>query len=466
MIGHIKAAVAIIAIILFAHTVAAADFTVGKAVLSSTAWGAQKAQISLVNQSDDYKIVKFKAEIKYSGSAIETFRGVIKSFIVEPIITSNLELPFEIPGNFGTVNIRISLYDVVDTLDPLLDSQRFFTRDFTHTYPVPEVLKSLVSSTMPMAVFMGQTELFDNFLTRIIIALLYEGRNPDEIARAAGADPGYVSTLVNRLAAAKYLKKNGSSFIPTLAVIDSAAMLKIVPIIDRTVENMYKTIVANIPRYDSTVAAMAASGRLTRDRNDAFDGGSVLYHKHPAVLGLLLWDELGVDFINDGIPFNILERSDPCDAHLGNYAYMVTGTSDRTGHSFYYNSNDAEIGRFQCALTDIPVACQLRYKGKGDMRDIYDWSFSDMFPPILYSYNPGITTGVLSLLIEEKDRSIAELKTELTRQFALSPNGANMKAIRLWCWNVVVTDLMKKLELNKIITKEGNGFYIYQRTIS
>ena len=444
-------------------TASSSDCQVGDVSFSSTDWGKQRAWVSLTDSSGDYKFVVARIEVSFPHSAISPKRISMSAFILEPLTTTRIEVPFEIPCNFDTGFIQFDLYNVVDTLDTLLESQKLLSNKYPTVHALPEGLKMLLPEKIEVPAFVDKNVTFDNYFTRVFFVLLHQGKSLAEISVLSGAGADYISSLTAQLQSWQYIKQDASGPKPAFAVIDKPAIDRLRPMIDIAVEDLYKTISVNIPRYDSTIEVLASSGKLTRDKFNLFDGGSILYHKYPVILTLFLWDKLGRDFVNDGVEFNIFANSNPCNAFMLEYMYLVGADKGNTGRSLYYYQKDPDGERIYCADSEIAINCTPRTGISADGRALYDWFFAENSPSTYFSYDESKVAPGLSILAHGAGTSVANLKAEITKMFSGPPYGTYFRGARYWCWNLIVTELLDKLTKGNLLTGEGSGFYILNK---
>lgn len=442
-------------------SLSASNFEVGDVDFPAMKWGDQKVMINVTGLSEDYGFVLAETEIRFLGDVFVSPRFFRNSFIFEPLSSARLELPLEIPGNFGSGVTRISLYDVVDTLDQPLESQRFFEKEHKFDIDTPVQLKAVIDSGIQVPAFVDQTDAFDNLFSRMLVLLLHRGRSLDEIASACNTELDVVKSIASRLAESGYLKPVDTGFESNFAVIENDDISTLKQVIDLTIDSLYEIIARNLPAYDSTLRAMADAGTLTKDSNDLLDGGSVLYHTHPVIMGLLLWDILGKDFVNDGVQFSIFDQPESSEANMGNFMHMVVGDVHQIGKTFYYYINDPKGERFYCG-------------GYGSVRSFHRHTditgsfpvnllFASGHPPLYFSYNEDKLRIPLSNLMDGTSEFIVRLKHEVGSAFYAKDMLRFIRGIRYWCWNLIVSDLMDRFEENGVLERENAGVYVFQK---
>ncbi len=450
------------ALLLFTLPAMAADFQIGKVQYSGTGWGNDTAQFSITNLSLDYKWVMAKADISFGGPGPSPFRTFHRPFFLEPSGSSRQNIAFQIPGNYGKCIIKLSLYDVIDTLDELYESQIFFANVDTVTYAVPAAVKTVIGAPLNVPVFVDKSELFDNQFNRMLVYLLNQGKSAAEIAQLTSADTVFVNRTINLLLQRNFIRSEGGKIKAGFAVIDPATLDRLKPVIEKTIDDLSARLTAVSPAYDSLIASLIKENKLTSDSNNIMDGGSILHHKYLTILALFLWDRMGCSFVNDGTKFNIFDLSDPCDADMGKFMSLVAGDNTFIGKTFYYAFSDNEGFRFYCGDSDPTVECTALSRPMTALRTYYQWQFGAESLPIFYNYNAEKAEPVLSMLEQKTAPSVLKLKNELVKIFA-GEKINELPGARYWCWSLVVSSVMDNLQKTKILTKEVTGIYLLNR---
>nr|MBN2276136.1 hypothetical protein [candidate division Zixibacteria bacterium] len=437
------------------------DFEVGQAEITATGWGKQSLVVDVTNLAPEYKFIVAECELSFDDPGNPSARYINRSFIIEPGGPFRIEVPIEIPGNFGQGLIYLNLYDVIDTLDQPLASQKFYSRDFQINIPIPQSIQPIVEAGIQIPPLADLNEMIDNQFSRILILLLHQGKTPIQIAKLCGVDDYYVKYYISQLQREGFIKADGNTFKPAFSVLDSAGVAQMMPYINETVDGLYRVISGNLRIYDSTVEAMARQGRITSDHHNLLESGSVLYHHHPVVEGLLLWDLLGRDFVNDGIRYILFKNPNVWRANMGEFMYLVQAPKNAVGRTFYYYPDEDNGERFFCGKIDPG------FKFEKDLQARHYLSlnmvFNNSYPPVYYSYEDIIDQVPLSLLMNGVTDYAVKLKKEIDRIFPPADrDNTSMKGARLWCWDMVVTGVMNRLEENNILKPEGSGIYIFQ----
>jgi hypothetical protein len=432
--------------------------------LSATEWGRQTARVEVQNQDEYHKFIVSRAEVAFSDFEMPTRRVTVRSFIVQPTGDSSITInvPIFIPANFGGAVCRVALYDVVDTLDELYDSQKFYEKEIGFEKPVPDWITGIIDTGLQVPYFVDQSIRFDNHFGRLLALLLHRGMSTEEIAAFCQVNDNYVKSYGVNLASNKFLVRDGDVYRPAFAVIDADDREALRPEIEEIIVHISQEIKDNLPAYDSTLKALMAAGELTSDPQNMMDGGSVLHHKHPTVLGLALWETLGIDFVNEGQPFNIFDRSNHREAHMGDFMYLVVGPEKYKGKSVYYafDNNQGRLfytGCFKGPLDRDPV--QSRFQ-----KYPIDFDFGADIRPVVYFYSLDKCRKPLEVLTSGIPERARALREKVDSRFAELKDTEAHRGARYWCWSLVVEGVMDRLVENKVIETEDGDVFLLRQT--
>ncbi|SYZ72911.1 exported hypothetical protein [Candidatus Zixiibacteriota bacterium] len=449
-------------ILIPALSVFANEFDVTGLQFSGSGWGNRTAQFSISNLSPDYKWVVAQINVAFAGPTDGPVRTFRQSFFMDPSASLKESLPFIIPGNYGKGIINIKLYDVIDTLDELFESQVFFARIDTLNFSVPSAVKNILDAGLNAPIFADRSEMFDNQFHRLLVYLIAEGKTAAEIARMTSADTAFVNQAISLLIQRNFLAGNAGKIRPAFAVIDPATLKRLKPDIDRAIDDLTTRLAAAMPAYDSLMARLVKENKLTSDPNNIMDGGSIVHHKFPTVLALFLWDRLGRNFVNDGTPFNIFNLSDPCDADMGKFMSLVAAGGQFVGNSFYYVFSENDGYRFYCGVDNPDVVCTALSRPMTGLRIYYQWEFPQKYAPDFYNYNPDKIEPFLSLLDMKVSPPALKLRDELVDAFA-GDKIYELPGARYWAWNLIVSSVINRLEKEKVLSREGSGVYLLNK---
>jgi hypothetical protein len=445
------------------------DFRVSNVNLSSFEWGMQKADISLVRSDDDYHYIVATTDVDFSGKGTAPTRKIKKVFLAEPADpalpendnTFIIKVDYEIPAAYGAGTLSIKLYDVIDTLDAILPSQLFYQLDTAFVVEEPEIMATMVDAGVQVPIFVEQAPAFDGHFNRILSLLLHRGETIESIAKMSEISEDVLKKRAEKLVKDGYFQVIQGNFHPLFHVIDKQNMNELKPVIDKTVDSLFMKLKGNLKRFDSTIAHLAATGKLTSDPHDLLDGGSVLYHKYPAIMVLLLWDMMGRQFVNDGKDFNIFEKAYKGPAYMGDFMYLVEGSPEDAGNTYYYYYLQEKDANIYCGIVDRPFiippgTVNLERLPKGVN---YGHDSTAMY----YSYNRDKIVEPLSSLKMGIEKYIIDMQGKVDSFFPPKKTNRLMRGARYWCWSVIVGRLMDKLENEGLVEKVKNGIYVFQQ---
>lgn len=454
----------------------AQEFVAANPNFGSLQWGRQTINVTIANQVDDYRFVIALSQVEFENMPGSSDRRGRLVTIVDPLQTMTMAIPVEIPENYGTALVTVTLYNVVDTLDNLLPSQKFASFEHRQSFQIPSTLPADLSNitSPPYAHRWGD---FDNDFIRALIVMAKRGMTPQEMAARTGAESTAIKSQLERLANRGYLKAVDSIYAPLNAVIDTNDLARLLPEVDRTVETLFRLFQTKLPEYDRYLARLAAEKKVARDGTSVLDVTSVIYHKYPFISAILLWSKIGVEFINDGKPFNIFAnegmergkylRSDPCRARMGKYNYLVVGPEDNAGKTFYYYLSDDGAGgdMFYFGANEVAIDCHAFLDSISSAPRSFDWTSFAARQPTYFQYADSTIKLVLPFFGEELTRAAQTLRASIEESYKSPTSPLAIYGVRYWAWNLVVSRLIERLEQAKLFEKEGDGFYHFQRVV-
>lgn len=459
------ASIILIMLFMLSNNVVAQDIKVSDLNLTDWVWGNQNLTCQIENTSGNYEQLVITAYQEYGGEDLTPFRSERHSLFMAPSSEQMFDMPIDIIGNYGTCKLTFSVYSVIDTLDQLQESQLVFSKELIHTFEMPEELRTAIDGKINTPTFVRQTPTFDNHFHRVLAFLLGRGKNTDEIATMTGATRDYIDQSLARLEEYGCLEMSGG--VPTLSfnIITDERAKGLMPAINKAVDGIYDMIVKNLPAYDSSLQAMIAAGEATSQKDNIVDPSSVLHHKHPVIQGLFLWNILGREFVNDGKRFVILWKSDPCVAEMGEFMHLVSGPESNMSGGFYLYVIEKKSYRIHCGTDPMPIICRTVNKDRKARGYTSQWSFVRSESPIFYAYTDEKVQKPVSMLIDGTIPYLEGLKNTLGEEFGSANEQKFIKGTRYWCWNLVVTKIMEKLEAEKLVEKEGFGYYSLQKAM-
>jgi len=188
-------------------------------------------------------------------------------------------------------------------------------------------------------------------------------------------------------------------------------------------------------------------------------GKGVLLDKYPVYAGLFLWQVLGQKFINNNLPVQIFQNSNPCRPNIGTYMYIAQGGDYLNGHHYF----DLTIRRNSMEFSfgdQIPtITCQPGWENKKRLSAKADWKTEEEYLPESIIYDSVIVHPVLRTLDVGADEIIGAAKDELRDIHVKHGHKQFTAGVRYWFWNLTATLTVDKLVKAGTIAKRGNGQY-------
>jgi hypothetical protein len=440
------------------------DVVVGDMDRPQHKWGNQILSVPVTNNTDYPKYIVVKAILKFQGSYLNPARGFRSNNVLYPGKSMVVGVPVEIPANYGTAYFTLSVYDVVDTLDALLASQKIMEQNAQMLFQIPEGIIPYMQERVTTTPMTDHNMYIGTEFARVMSLLLKEHKTVDQIAKMAGLEPAYVKSLQDTLLGWAYYGKSrtDSSVVPAFPVFTSSEADGIRPLVEKTSTSLAALITKNLPAYWRTLDSMVKGGGLARDSNDFINGGTCLYRVYPVVTALFLWYNLGQGIVGGTQPLDVYRDTDPCHAYITQYLYAVQGGDLVNGNQYYnYSSN---TGRSVILFGDrIPtLTCPEDYPWKARLLLTLDYDYATNDKPEIFTFdttlvNPALRalgTGVATTL----KPSIDAFKAQVTK---IGPDMYTQGAM-LWFWNQVATRTTNKLIEQKVITRRNNGQYRFE----
>jgi len=437
------------------------ELFVGEIEFSSLRWGKRAAIFEVTNNTDEFKYITVETEVQFSGLYLDPNRRTRSHYVLKPFEAQIFRPTVYIPGNFGTAKIIISLYNVVDTLDTVLPGQKFFEQPFTIRYHAPDEIFSYADEKIDLPPMVERHLDFDNEFARILPELLNEGKSVEEIATMAMADTSFVQEAVQNMIQNGYVREEDESYLltfPFISVDEAEEAKKIAVELSDTLAVMIEN---NMTLYGKILDSLVSVGAVDKDSNAFFDGGVVLYRPYPVISALLLWYHLGQKFITRSAPLWIYDGTDPCNAHIPYYMYAVRGGATFNGTQFY--ALIPSLSTFQIMYGDeIPVIeCGEFFILKAKLKQQVSWSLAPEFPQESFMLDTLVVKPMLNMLGAGADSLLVETYFRLRDIAVKYGHKKLLYGERYWFWNLTATRTLKKLVDSGVITRRGNGQFMF-----
>jgi len=433
------------------------EILVGVIDFSSLRWGWQTASFEVTNNGSDLKFLAIELEVQFAGSYLNPNRRTRTYCILQPLESKTLTPAIYIPGNYGTTQLTVALYDVVDTLDLLLPTQRFFQQPFSIKFGIPDEMLPYVNEKITMPPRAEHHPDFDNEFSRALLFLLNEGKSAAEIAAMAVAESSFVNETIRNLADKDYLTKTNDGYrtaFPIISVKEAEDAKALAVLFADTLAALIKK---NMSLYAKVLDSLIAASAVDKDSNAFFDGGAVLYRPYPVVSALLLWFELGQRFIVPSAPLRIYDGTDLCNAHIPQYMYAVQGGDAFNGTHFYdQSSGDGDLEILYGDVVPV-IECPEDYVLKAQLMEKVEWQYGRQFLPESFMLDTSVVRPVLEALARGTNGLLRDAHDKL-QDVSLRHGHENiMNGESYWFWNLVATRVVRKLVDMGVVSRQGNG---------
>ena len=324
---RVKKAVLIIASALSLASAAFGDeeLRIGEVSIPNLRWGQQRAVFEVSNLTEDLKFVVITCEIRFGGSYVEANRTTRNSYVLEPLESQILRPTIYIPGSYGSAKATVAVYDVVDTLDALLDKDKVFEQPIMLNYGIPDGIAPYMQEKVTLPPFVDSHPEWDNEMSRVILTLFNEGKTCAEIAGLAMADTAFIEDLAENMAKRTVVLTKEKGYKPQFPIILIPEAEEEKKLADKLSDSLVALIKRNIPAYDKTILALELSNAISTDTSGFLNTSTIMYRKYPMIGGFLLWYDLGKSFITRSAPLAIYDGTDLCNAFIPFYMYAVVG---------------------------------------------------------------------------------------------------------------------------------------------
>ncbi len=436
------------------------DLVVGNIATPTFSWGKQTAEFEITNNSDWFRFATVETEISFKGTYLSPSRIVHSHFPLIPGETVMLNPTVEVPGNYGSAILYIRIFDVIDTLDLLMASQKIFEKEFKLTFNVPDEVSSYFESTVMFPPMVDNNPIWDNEFTHVLPLLISEGKTVEEIAAMTNADISYVQGVMSEMviSGALFYQRDGT-YRNQFPVFKIEQAKKTKAIVEVTSDKMADLIAKNLIRYPDVLDSMIKAGTLSPDKDDFMGGGAALYSEYPTVAGLLMWFELGQAFISGKEPLTIFKQTNPCHANLGKYMYAVQGGDNYSGHHFFYLNRKTK--QYDIRFGDnIPVVeCNEGFMVRKILREMQDYRYGANFTPEPFMVSAAVVAPALRALSEGSQVVFDEIRAGLSATSQEFGFKEVTIAERYWFWNMFASSTVDKLVERGALTRNGNGMY-------
>jgi DNA-binding MarR family transcriptional regulator len=438
------------------------ELIVGEISLPSLRWGPQEAVFDVTNNAVYGRVVSVKTEISFEGTYLNPVRTTRSNYFVEPGATKTINQDVFIPGNYGKAGLVIEVYEVVDTLDPVLPYQRVVRQPFTITYHVPDALLPYFQEDISFPPRVNESTEFDSEFSRLLFLMYSEGKTVEEIAGMAQCDVDFVIYTLDEMTQKGYVSKRGNEYELRFPVITTKEAEEGKKLAETISDELAALVENNLGPFKSVMDSMVAAGSLPPNSDDFLHGGSVLYYTYPTVAALFFWFDLGQQFINPKRPLEIYGGTDLCRARIPNYVYAVQGGPYFNGTHFYHLDLSSRNPEITFSDSTPRISCAPGYENAGRLVQDIHWSWVPAYAPEPFAIDTALVKSALRGLRIGSDQLLEKASGELKRISDKYGHPELTTGAKYWFWNLTATRALTKLLQKGTLERHGNGCYRFE----
>jgi len=439
------------------------EVTVGEIKLERLAWGEQKASFEVINNTDYLKFITVTNDIVFEGVYLNPTRNKTSHYVLEPYQTRQIEPVFDIPTNFGRAKMVLVVYDVVDTLDRILPSQKVMEQIFKVNIKIPDEMNPYLQNKISLPPMVGNSPAFDNEFSRILLSLLNEGRSVIEIAAMADTDTGVVASAIGKMMKNRLLTRKDSKVNFHFPIIANSEADEVKKLAEEVSDKLAALVKNNLPAYRKVLDSLVEAKVLSTDTNYFLHGGIVLYREYPVVAGLFLWYDLAQEFIDKLVPLDVYAGTNPCHANIPKYMYALEGGDFYNGTNFY----NLSINRNQLVVTygdTLPIIeCAKGFENLRRLAENRGWWYSPDFIPETFMIDTSLVHIALRKLRIGADKILEDAQGKLQEIVSKYDHAKYVTPTRFWFWNLTTTQALKKITAEGTLTRRGNGLFRFEK---
>ena len=435
------------------------EVTVGEITLPPLRWGLQQAAFELTNNTDYLKFLTVTIEIKFAESYLPPQSETTNHVILNPLESKMVNPYFDMPAKYGQTEMKIKIYDVVDTLDNIQLGRKLFEQPFILNFRVPDQIFPYRSEKITLPPMVDNHPDFDQEFMRILIVMLNEGKSVAQISEVAGIDSALVVQMLGELIQKQYVRQDSNGYNLAFPIISLAEAQATRELVESVSDSLAARITRNMPAYRRVIDSLIAAGSMSADSNEFLDGATILYRTYPVVAGLSLWFDLGQQFITRSAPLMIFDNTDLCKAQIPYYMYAVEGGDVFNGSQFYAFARYSNTFRIFYGDSIPEIQC----KAVDYLRRNPNWAavvrYADEYRPETFMVDTLAVRPALTALSGDIGPFLADTYKNL---FEIADRYGHFKLSfghRYWFWNLAATRTIKKMTDSGVIARMGNGQY-------
>ncbi len=424
---------------------------------SALSWGRHTFPIKITNNGEYLKYITVFTSVKCDGLQTDPERMTSKNFAIFPGDTANSEIVLVVPGNYGKFTYELKLYDVVDTLDNLLESQVIEKQEGIFQVSAPITISPYLVTEITLPPLVGRHVDFDNDFSHVLPFLISEGKSVSEIAKMAGCETSFVIAELGYMISRGYYEKDSSRYLTAIAAITEAEAAKGKKLALKVAESLAAKLTENFKTYQNVLDSLVKAELLTADSNSFMDGGVILYKPYPVITALSLWYDMGASFISAGAPLHLYDGTDFCNAYLPDYMYMVAGTPENNGRQLFAFMRNYRSYQIYFGDTIPRIYCPEGFMFSPQMGVNVVWEYEQHYYPEGFIVDTNQVRPMLNHLRRGIDPILKDAFEKLSAIGVQHKKTFLLFGQRYWFWNMVSTKTVEILVANGTISRRGNG---------
>ncbi len=414
-------------------------------------WGSQAINLTVANRADHVKFLVIKTDLDFVEPGLKSHREHRFSTYVETGSQINIAPVVAVPGNYGSAQVRIRCYDVVDTLDLILPGQEMFDTTLHFKIEMPESAREWVKRRVALPPRVEQHPFFEDQYSRMLIQFIAAGLSEAAMDSITGCGIPYIHTVNGQMRRHGYIRLGETAYELTFAFISLPEATSGKTLAMKTAGSLATVITENLGRYDGTIDSLVQAGAIVDDPRDIM-GSSGLIHDHTVMVSaLLLWFDLGSRFVTDGNPLMIYDRTDICNASNMNFMYAVQAGEGLTGRHFFAMLPERAGTRIMYSDYPLELQCSGNFPSRPGVAAKAKWRYDDGDQAKFYALSSGAVRPLLAVLRSGTGEVLEEAGTELKSLAAGYGREALTTGYKYWFWNLVATNTVDLLKERQVI---------------
>ncbi|MCH9032833.1 MAG: hypothetical protein IIB00_11330 [candidate division Zixibacteria bacterium] len=420
-------------------------------------WGVQIAKIKIVNNSDEYKFVAAVSTVTSQDRPHSPPRTYQSNSFFLPRETRIFDLKIEVPGNLTPAEVKLNIYDVIDTLDDVALGKRFYSLLDTFRVDPPEPMKEFVAKPPRASGYMVYNKDFNTDLAIIVAILIARGKSSQEISEICGYDLPKTKKLISKMGRRGFIGYVRGETKPLLSLIENYPEDKLAPLISSSAQDMTEALSGAVTIYRRRLAELVDSKVVIGDTAQTAEGTALLHRLYLVVGGIVLWEKLGMKFLDStGEKIYLLDNETPCYSSMGKWGSILNNPAAPLGDHYYYMDYSARRRLF--GVNTSVLECRRRTTSQPST---FRFKFESGNIPKIFRYDTTRTSELIDILVQPGLEILSRFEEKVTVFF--NENGIELTlGHRYWLWNRLATETLQNLVDGEVIENREGKYQIWK----